>query len=58
MIQIDGTADFMFDIPEYHPMSKRAVESAFYEGSVDYEFLTIVVHVTEQLTGKQNEWSL
>ncbi|XP_030260339.1 CD109 antigen isoform X1 [Sparus aurata] len=49
--EIDGTTDFMFDVPEYHPMSKRAVESAFYEGSMDDEFLTIVVHVTEQLTG-------
>ncbi|XP_042247389.1 CD109 antigen [Thunnus maccoyii] len=49
--EIDGTADFMFDIPDYHPMSRRALEMVFNDGFMDDEFLMIVVHVTEHLTG-------
>ncbi|CAK6980420.1 CD109 antigen%2C partial [Scomber scombrus] len=50
--EIDGTADFMFDIPNYHPMTKRALDMVFYDDELmDGEFLTIVVHVTEHLTG-------
>ncbi|XP_070782389.1 CD109 antigen [Enoplosus armatus] len=49
--QIDGTTDFMFDVPDYYPMNKRALEMIFYDGYMDDEFLTIVVHVTERLTG-------
>ncbi|KAM9840307.1 CD109 antigen [Aulostomus maculatus] len=49
--QIDGTADFMFSVPDYHLMSRRALEMVFYEGFAGDEFLTIEVHVTEDLTG-------
>ncbi|XP_053193438.1 CD109 antigen, partial [Scomber japonicus] len=49
--EIDGTADFMFDIPSYHPMNKRALDMLFYDELMDGEFLTIVAHVTEHLTG-------
>ncbi|XP_042359642.1 CD109 antigen [Plectropomus leopardus] len=50
--EIDGTADFMFDIPDddYHTMSKRALEMIHDEYMVD-ECLIIVAHVTEYLTG-------
>lgn len=34
-------------------MSKRAIEMAFYDDYIDDEFLMIVVHVTEHLTGNQ-----
>ncbi|XP_051264948.1 CD109 antigen isoform X1 [Dicentrarchus labrax] len=47
--EIDGTADFQFEVPDHHPMSKRALEMVSYD-EFD-EFLTIVVHVTEDLTG-------
>lgn len=43
----------MFDIPDYHPMSRRALEMVFNDGFMDDEFLMIVVHVTEHLTGNQ-----
>lgn len=39
----------MFDIPDYHLM--RALEMIFYDEYMDGEFLTVVVHVTEHLTG-------
>ncbi|XP_040920879.1 CD109 antigen [Toxotes jaculatrix] len=48
--EIDGTADFTFDVPDYHHMGKRALEMIFNEGYMN-EFLTIVVNVTEHLTG-------
>ncbi|KAM9339287.1 CD109 antigen [Symphorus nematophorus] len=49
--EIDGTADFVFDVPGYHPMKKRALEMSDYDDYMDHEFLTIVAHVTEKLTG-------
>ncbi|XP_076612690.1 CD109 antigen [Chaetodon auriga] len=49
--EINGTADFMFDVPDYHPVNRRAHEMVFYDGYMDDEFLMIVVHVTEDLTG-------
>nr|XP_033503796.1 CD109 antigen isoform X2 [Epinephelus lanceolatus] len=50
--EIDGTTDFMFDIPDhdYHTMHKRALEMA-YDEYMDEECLIIVAHVTEYLTG-------
>ncbi|KAM7368320.1 hypothetical protein PAMP_014548 [Pampus punctatissimus] len=49
--EIDGTADFMFDVPDYHSTSRIALEMVSYDEFMDREFLTIVVHVTENLTG-------
>nr|XP_046229740.1 CD109 antigen [Scatophagus argus] len=49
--EIDGTADFMFDVPDYRLMRKRAPDKFFYDGYMDDKFLMIVVHVTEHLTG-------
>ncbi|KAM4632857.1 CD109 antigen [Polymixia lowei] len=48
--EIDGAADFMFDLPVYEDMAKRSVDM-YYEGYMDDEVVTIVVHVTEYLTG-------
>ncbi|KAM7395893.1 hypothetical protein PAMA_007252 [Pampus argenteus] len=50
-VNIDGSADFMFDVPDYHPTSRIALEMVSYDEFMDREFLTIVVHVTEHLTG-------
>uniref|UniRef100_UPI0037E8B219 CD109 antigen n=1 Tax=Semicossyphus pulcher TaxID=241346 RepID=UPI0037E8B219 len=49
--EIDGTEDFMFDVPDSDRMDRRALDMDFYEGNMAVEFLTIVVHVTEHLTG-------
>ncbi|XP_039980771.1 CD109 antigen isoform X2 [Xiphias gladius] len=49
--EIDGTEDFAFDVPDYHPMNKRALEMVFYDEYMNDEFITIVVNVTERLTG-------
>ncbi|KAI3364614.1 hypothetical protein L3Q82_011402, partial [Scortum barcoo] len=46
--EINGKEDFMFDIPDYYSMRKQVAETIFYD---DYEFLMIVVRVTEHLTG-------
>lgn len=43
----------MFEVPDYHPVNRRALEMVFYDEYMDDEFLTIVVHVTEDLTGNQ-----
>ncbi|XP_034059074.1 LOW QUALITY PROTEIN: CD109 antigen-like [Gymnodraco acuticeps] len=50
--EIDGEADFLFDVPDhsYHPRSTRQSEM-FYGGNMEEEGLEIVVHVTEHLTG-------
>lgn len=50
---MDGEADFMFDLPVYHLMKKRAPGMSFYDGYTEDEFVTIQVHVTENLTGNQ-----
>ncbi|TDH00772.1 hypothetical protein EPR50_G00191930 [Perca flavescens] len=50
--EIDGSTDFMFDIPiYYYPMSKRAFEMFSYDGYMDDQYLIINVNVTEHLTG-------
>ncbi|XP_054475011.1 CD109 antigen [Anoplopoma fimbria] len=51
--EIDGSTDVMFELPnyDYYMMSKRALEMAFYDGYLDDESLTIVVHVTDHLSG-------
>ncbi|XP_078131515.1 CD109 antigen [Sander vitreus] len=50
--EIDGSTDFMFDIPIYHyPMSKQAFEMFSYDGYMDDQYLMIDVNVTEHLTG-------
>lgn len=51
LVQIDGTEDFAFEVPDYHPMNKRALEMVFYDEYMNDEFITIVVNVTERLTG-------
>lgn len=53
LIQIDGSADFTFDIPDLYELKRRALGIAFYEGYVEEEFVTITARVTEDLTGNQ-----
>ncbi|KAL0967289.1 hypothetical protein UPYG_G00250340 [Umbra pygmaea] len=48
--QIDGSTDFSFDVPDHRNMSEQSNDSVF-EDDVDDEFITIMVHVTESLTG-------
>ncbi|XP_029705401.1 CD109 antigen [Takifugu rubripes] len=50
-MQIDGMADFMFDIPAHRHMEKSHLGMAFYDGYTDDEAVIVVVHVTEHLTG-------
>lgn len=50
---MDGSADFMFDVPDLYEMKKRALGMAFYEGYVEEEYVTITASVTEDLTGNQ-----
>ncbi|XP_047194163.1 CD109 antigen [Hippoglossus stenolepis] len=49
--EIDGTKDFSFSLPDYHSRTTRAVEMDFYEGYMEEQYLTVVVNVTERLTG-------
>uniref|UniRef100_A0A8D3A5V8 CD109 molecule n=1 Tax=Scophthalmus maximus TaxID=52904 RepID=A0A8D3A5V8_SCOMX len=51
--EIDGTDDFTFDVPDNFVMSERAQEMDFFldEGYMNEEFLTIVVNVTDYITG-------
>ena len=56
LIQIDGTGDFTFDVPDYRPMRKRALEMLFYDEYMEDEYLMIVVNVTEYLTGTTLTW--
>lgn len=41
----------MFDVPDYHLMYKRSAAMNDYDGYGQEEFVTVVVHVTEHLTG-------
>lgn len=41
----------MFDVPDYHVMYKRSVGMNDYDGFRPEEFVTVVVHVMEHLTG-------
>ncbi|XP_028460461.1 CD109 antigen [Perca flavescens] len=57
--EIDGSTDFMFDIPiYYYPMSKRAFEMFSYDGYMDDQYLIINVNVTEHLTVVRPEETL
>ncbi|XP_028253770.1 CD109 antigen [Parambassis ranga] len=47
-MEIDGTEEFSFELPEYH-LSSRPTKIMFYDGNM--EFITIIAHVTEHLTG-------
>lgn len=51
LLQIDGTADFTFDLLAYHHMEKSNVGMFFYDGHMDDQSVTVLVQVTEQLTG-------
>lgn len=53
VFQIDGESDFLFDVPDYHLMYKRSIEMGD-DGSYmeDQVFVSILVHVTEHLTGE------
>uniref|UniRef100_H3CZE0 CD109 molecule n=1 Tax=Tetraodon nigroviridis TaxID=99883 RepID=H3CZE0_TETNG len=51
LLQIDGTADFTFDLLGYRHVEKSHLGMAFYDGNVDDESVTVLVHVTDQLTG-------
>lgn len=41
----------MFDVPDYHLMYKRSVGMNDYDAYGPEEFVTVVVHVMEHLTG-------
>ncbi|XP_023147319.3 CD109 antigen [Amphiprion ocellaris] len=47
--EIDGTEGFEFDVPDYHPVNQSPHKFALYQFHVEH--LTIVAHVTENLTG-------
>ncbi|XP_069579786.1 CD109 antigen [Brachyistius frenatus] len=47
--EIDGTEGFMFYVPDFHSRNKRSTKMIFYERNM--ESVTVVVHVTEHLTG-------
>ncbi|XP_060947396.1 CD109 antigen [Limanda limanda] len=49
--EIDGTEDFSFSPSDYEYRRKRPVEMEFYEGYMEVPYLTVVVNVTEHLTG-------
>ncbi|XP_069371373.1 CD109 antigen isoform X2 [Paralichthys olivaceus] len=49
--EIDGTEDFSFSLPDFHSMNRRAVDFDYYEGYMEEQHLTVVVNVTEHLTG-------
>lgn len=51
LLQIDGTADFTFDLLGYHHMKESHVGMSFYDGHVDDQSVTVLVQVTEELTG-------
>lgn len=51
LAQIDGMADFSFDLQGYHQQTKSHLAVAFYNGHVDEGSVTVLVHVTDQLTG-------
>ncbi|XP_041716976.2 CD109 antigen [Coregonus clupeaformis] len=48
--EIDGSTGFSFDVPDYQVMYKRSTDYMYGEYEND-EFLTIIVYVTESLTG-------
>ncbi|KAM9551472.1 CD109 antigen isoform 1-T1 [Salvelinus alpinus] len=48
--EIHGSAEFSFDVPDYQAMYKRSADN-MYEDYENDEFLTIIVYVTESLTG-------
>ncbi|XP_062266931.1 CD109 antigen isoform X1 [Platichthys flesus] len=47
--EFEGTEEFSFSLPGWR--SRPAVEMDFYEGFMEEPFLTVVVNVTEHLTG-------
>ncbi|XP_026185360.1 CD109 antigen [Mastacembelus armatus] len=49
--QIHGTENFTFDVPDYHQIYSRPLDMVFPDGYASEEFLTVVVSVTEHLTG-------
>lgn len=53
VFQIDGEADFLFDVPDYHLMYRRSIEMSDYGSYMeDQVFVSILVHVTDHLTGE------
>lgn len=53
VFQIDGEADFLFDVPDYHLMYRRSLEMSDYDSYMeDQVFVSVLVHVTEHLTGE------
>ncbi|CDQ59229.1 unnamed protein product [Oncorhynchus mykiss] len=48
--EIYGSTEFSFDVPDYQVMFKRSADN-MYEDYENDEFLTIIVYVTESLTG-------
>eukprot|EP00063_Salmo_salar_P085526 XP_014060361.1 PREDICTED: CD109 antigen [Salmo salar] len=48
--EIHGSTEFSFDVPDYQVMYKRSADN-MYEDYENDEFLTIIVYVTESLTG-------
>lgn len=53
VFQIDGEADFLFDVADYHLMYRRSMEMSDYGSYMeDQVFVSVLVHVTEHLTGE------
>lgn len=53
VFQIDGEADFLFDVPDYHLMYRRSMEMSDYGSYMeDQVFVSVLVYVTEHLTGE------
>lgn len=53
VFQIDGEADFMLDVRYYHLVYRRSMEMSDYGSYMeDQVFVSVLVHVTEHLTGE------
>lgn len=51
LLQIDGTADFTFDLLGDQSATNSHLGMPLYDGHVDEDWVSVVVHVTEELTG-------
>ncbi|XP_054618543.1 CD109 antigen [Dunckerocampus dactyliophorus] len=55
--QIDGSADFKFVLPNFHPRSSRSAERTYSESYMEKESLKITVNVTDHVTGVTHQAS-
>lgn len=58
LLQIDGTADFTFDLLASRHVKKGHLGMVFYDGHMDDDSVTVMVHVTEHLTGNPDHSGL